>query len=179
MIGSANIPGPVCFDLPYNVASEPSFKSMSLSSQTSSALSNFKPILDAVLLEYKKKTGKDLLDQPLAIEVQRCDTVDATLAILRDHAEAFQQLKDGEQKFMERIGPLTEVLFAFSGTLGVGDFGLVILIRGDCEYALTYCTGVFPRKRSHRCHRCPSFCQLSCPCLVDPSHDKVYSQQRM
>lgn len=152
---------------------------MSPSPQTSTALSNFKPILDAALIEYKKKTGKELLDQPLAIEVQRCDTVDATLAILRDHAEAFQQLKDGDQKFMEQIGPLTQVLFAFSGTLGVGVFGLVILIRRDCKYTLTCFTGVSPRERSHCCHRCPSFCQLPRLCSVDSSHAKMYSQQRM
>jgi hypothetical protein len=120
---------------------------MSPSPQTSSLLSNFKPVLDAALIEYKKKTGKELLDQPLATEVQHCDTVDATLAILQDQAKAFQQLKDGDQKFMERIGPLTQVLFAFSGTLGVGDFGLVILIRGDFNYILTLLHRSFPLRK--------------------------------
>jgi hypothetical protein len=113
---------------------------MSFSPQIPSPLPSLKPILDAALIEYKKKTGKELLDQPLArvaTDVQRCDTVDAALAILRDQAKAFQQLKDGDQKFMERIGLLTQVLFAFSGTLGVGDFGLVILIRRDFKYTLT------------------------------------------
>lgn len=110
---------------------------------------NFKPILDATLIEYKKKTGKELLDQPLTTEVQRCDTVDAALAILRDQSKAFQQLKDGDQKFMERIGPLTQVLFAFSGTLGMRDFGLVILIRGDFKYTLTLLRRSFaPQKES-------------------------------
>jgi hypothetical protein len=143
---------------------------------------NFKPILDAALIEYKKKTGQELLDQPLATDVQRCDTVDGAIAILQDQAKGFQQLKDGNQKFMERIGSLTQVLFPFSGTLGVGDFGLVILIRGDFNYTLTLRTGVSPRERSCCSHRCPSFCPLPLHCSVslDPSHDvKIYSQQMM
>ncbi|KAH8998340.1 hypothetical protein EDB86DRAFT_835226 [Lactarius hatsudake] len=86
--------------------------------------SNFKPILDAALSDYKKKTGKELLDHPLATELQRRDTVDAVLAILQDQAKDFQQFKDGDQRLMKSIGPLTRVLFAFSGTLGVGDVGL-------------------------------------------------------
>ncbi|KAI9449709.1 hypothetical protein BJY52DRAFT_1227590 [Lactarius psammicola] len=86
--------------------------------------SNLQPILDAALSEYKKKTGQGLLDHPIATELQRCDTVDAVLAILQDQARAFQQYKDGDQRLMKWIGPLTQVLFAFSGTLGVGDIGL-------------------------------------------------------
>ena len=110
---------------------------MSSSSQTSIQPSNFKLILDAALSDYKIKTGKELLDYPLATEVQRCDTVDAALAILQDQAKAFQQLKDGDQRLMESIGPLAQVLFAFSGTLGVGDVGLVLLICGGSKFILT------------------------------------------
>ncbi|KAH9071070.1 hypothetical protein EDB83DRAFT_2313794 [Lactarius deliciosus] len=89
--------------------------------------SNFKPIFDAALSDYKKKTGKELLDHPLATELQHRDTVDAVLAILQDQAKDFQQFKDGDQRLMKSIGPLTRVLFAFSGTLGVGDVGLAFL----------------------------------------------------
>ncbi len=106
---------------------------MSSSPQTSIPPSNFKPILDATLSEYKKKTGKELLDHPIATELQRCDTVDAVLAILQDQAGAFQQLED-DQRLMKWIGPLAQVLFAFSGTLGEGDVGQVLRrspIRGD------------------------------------------------
>ena len=110
---------------------------MSSSLQTSTPLSDFKPILDAALSDYNMKTGKELLDHPLAAEVQRCDTVDAALAILQDQAKAFQQFKDGDQRLVESISPLAQVLFAFSGTLGVGDTGLVLLIRGDLKFILT------------------------------------------
>ena len=110
---------------------------MPSSSQMSIQPSNFKLILDAALSDYKIKTGKELLDYPLATEVQRCDTVDSALAILQDQAKAFQQLKDGNQRLMKSVGPLAQVLFAFSRTLGVGDTGLVLLIRGDSKFILT------------------------------------------
>ena len=121
-------------ELLHNVTNEPSaIDTMSSSPQTSIPHSNFKLILDATLSEYKKKTGKELLDHPIATELQRCDTVDAVLAILQDQAGAFQQLED-DQRLMKWIGPLAQVLFAFSGTLGEGDVGQVLRrspIRGD------------------------------------------------
>ena len=51
--------------------------SSSTPGQTSNLSSDFKPIPDAALSEYKEKTGKELLDHPLATEVQQCDSVDA------------------------------------------------------------------------------------------------------
>jgi hypothetical protein len=69
--------------------------------------------------------------------VQRCDTVNDVLTILQDQAKELQQFKDGDHRLMEQIGPLTQVLFAFSGTLGVGDVDLVLLLRGDWKYILT------------------------------------------
>ena len=110
---------------------------MSSSPQTLTPISNFKSILDAALSDYKTKTGKELLDNPLATEVQSCDTVDAVLAIVQDQAKAFQQFKDGDQRLIERIGPLTKVLFAFSGTLSVDTVSLVCFVRGDLKWILT------------------------------------------
>ena len=98
--------------------------SSSTPGQTSTPSSNFKSILDPALsqalIEYKKKTGKDLLDHPLATEVQRCDSVDAILAIFQGQAEAFQQFRDGDQTLMKWISPAVNVLYKFSDTLGEG-----------------------------------------------------------
>ncbi|KAH9034508.1 hypothetical protein EDB85DRAFT_2274467 [Lactarius pseudohatsudake] len=80
--------------------------------------SDFKSVLDAALSEYKKKTGKDLLDHPLATEVQRCDSVDAIKAIFQGQAKAFQRFRDGDQRLMKWINPVVDVLYTFSGTLG-------------------------------------------------------------
>ena len=102
-------------------------------SQTSTLSSDFKLILDTALSEYKKKTGKELLDHPLATDLKGCDSVDAILALLRGQASAFQQFRDGDQRLMKWIGPLVEVLFRFSATLGAG----VSLVRLKVEFIAT------------------------------------------
>ena len=89
-------------------------------SQTStpSESSSFKSILDAALSEYKKKTGEELLDHPLATEMQRCESVDAILAILQGQAREFQRFRDGDQSLMKWISPVVDVLYKFSDALG-------------------------------------------------------------
>jgi hypothetical protein len=84
----------------------------------------FKLILDAgfrrSLSEYKKKTGKplfdDLLQDSLAIRLQRCDSVDTIKAIFQSQADAFQRVGDGDQ-WRTWINPLVDALSAFSGTI--------------------------------------------------------------
>ena len=104
--------------------------------QTSTPSSDFKVILDTALGEYKKKTGKELLDHPLATDLKRCDSVDAILALLRGQASAFQQFRDGDQRLMKWIGPLVDVLFTFSATLGAG----ISLVRLRIEFIATLST---------------------------------------
>ena len=84
--------------------------------------SNFKSILDAgmnrALSEYEKKTGKPLLGHPLATKLQRCHSVDEIKAIFQGQAEAFQKVRDGDQRLMEWINSVVDVLSAFSDTIG-------------------------------------------------------------
>jgi hypothetical protein len=84
--------------------------------------SGFKSILDAglsrALSEYEKKTGKPLLDDPLATKLQRCDSVGSIKAIFQGQAEEFQKFKDGDQRLMKWINPVVDVLSAFSDTIG-------------------------------------------------------------
>ncbi|KAH9003667.1 hypothetical protein EDB86DRAFT_3241000, partial [Lactarius hatsudake] len=90
--------------------------------QISPRSSNFNSILDAALSQalsgYKKKTGRQLLDYPLATKLQRCDSVNAILAILQDQAEEFQQFRAGDRRLMKWISPVVDVLYTFSVTLG-------------------------------------------------------------
>ena len=75
-------------------------------------------MLDAALIEYKKKTGEDLQALWLASELQSCDSADSVLDILRDQAKAFE--RSGDQKLMKWIDPLVHVLYTFSDALGDG-----------------------------------------------------------
>ena len=102
--------------------------SSSTPGQTSTPSSDFKSILDAglsrALSEYKNKTGKPLLDHPLAAELRQCDSVDAIKAIFQVQAEAFQQFRDGDKRLMKWINPVVDVLSTFSDTIG-GAAGIV------------------------------------------------------
>jgi hypothetical protein len=102
--------------------------SSSTSGQPSTSPSDFNSILNAglnrALVEYRNKTGKPLLDHPLAAELQRCDSVDSIKAIFQVQAEAFQQFRDGDKRLMKWINPAVDVLSAFSDTIG-GAAGIV------------------------------------------------------
>ena len=102
--------------------------SSSTPGQTSTPSSDFKSILDAglsrALSEYKNKTGKPLLDHPLAAELKRCDSVDAIKAVFQVQAEAFQQFRDGDKRLTKWINPVVDVLSTFSDTIG-GAAGIV------------------------------------------------------
>ncbi|KAF8267765.1 hypothetical protein EI94DRAFT_1271583 [Lactarius quietus] len=96
--------------------------SSSIPGQTSTPSSDFKSILDdglsQALSEYKKKTGKSLLDHPLAAELQRCASADAIKAIFRVQAETVQRFRNRDQKLTKWIDPVVDVLYTFSDTLG-------------------------------------------------------------
>jgi hypothetical protein len=89
-------------------------------------------MLDAALVEYKKKTGNDLLAHRLADELQTCGSADAVLNILRDQAKSFE--KSGNQKLMKWIDPLIHVLYTFSGALG-DVVSLVIIMNPFHDYS--------------------------------------------
>ncbi|KAH9017391.1 hypothetical protein EDB85DRAFT_671423 [Lactarius pseudohatsudake] len=89
---------------------------MSSSPKTSSSSSDFVSILDAALSEYNKKTGKDLLGQPLTADLGRCASVDDILTILQHHANAFEQFRRGDHRLMKWIGSSVHVFDALSAT---------------------------------------------------------------
>ena len=101
--------------------------SLSTSGQTSTSL-DFKSILDAglsrALSEYENQTGEPLLDHPLSIELERCDSVDSIKAVFQVQAEAFQQFRDGDKRLTKWINPVVDVLSTLSDTIG-GAAGVV------------------------------------------------------
>ena len=93
---------------------------MSSPAQIPGSSSQFNQILEASLAKYQKKTGKSILSHPLAVELQRCTSVDAILPILQGQAEAFEQFKGGDRRLMRGIRISVDVLSVLSDTLGEG-----------------------------------------------------------
>ena len=130
------------------------------SSQTAAPSSIFKSMLDAALVEYKKKTGDDLLAHWLALEVQSCQSVDAVLDVLREQAKAFD--RSGDQKVMKWIDPLVHVLYTFSGVLGDSVGHVFIAITFHAKYVLTFTfEGIPPREVNLYWDWYPPWCPCS------------------
>ena len=109
---------------------------MSSPPETLASSSQFKAILDAALSEYKTKTGNDLISNPLAKELQSCESSEAVLDIIQCQAKAFDKFRDGDKWLMKWIGPSVDVLFTISSTLGAGISIVRNTIRDDLRVAL-------------------------------------------
>ena len=93
----------------------------------SSSSFNFQPIFDASLQSYNNKTKNNLLDHPLATQLQPCDSPNAVLSVLQDLIQQYDQRHAGDERLKNWLNPTVNVLYTFSATLGEG-VGLVSLI---------------------------------------------------
>jgi len=97
--------------------------------QTPSEFSQLQLTCDVALTKYEETTGKSILSHPLAAELRRCGSVDATLAILQVQAEPFEPFAAaGDRGLVERIAPSVHVLDTLSGTLDEGS-----LVSNSCR----------------------------------------------
>jgi hypothetical protein len=91
---------------------------------TDPSISNFTSIFEAAAKEYKRLTKKDLQTHPFAAQFDRCDSPGAVLGIFQNQAQAFDQLRNGDERLMKWLSLTIHILFTFSATLGEG-IGLV------------------------------------------------------
>ena len=91
-------------------------------SSSGSSASNFQPIFEKAIKEYKKKTGEDLTNHPLAAEINGCGSPDAILTVLQAKANDLDQRTD--ERLTKWLTPTVNVLNVLSATLGPG-VGLV------------------------------------------------------
>ena len=89
---------------------------------TNTITSNFTPILDVALDEYKSITGQDLHTHPFAAAFDACNSPNTVLNIFQKQAQAFDGFRKGDDKLMKWLSPIVHILFTISGTLmeGVG-----------------------------------------------------------
>jgi len=100
---------------------------MSTTDQTTDpSTSNLAAIFDAASREYKSLTKKDLATHPLAAAIEGYNSPDTILNVFRKQASAFDKFRKGDDKLMEWLTPIVNILFTFSETLGEG-VGLVSL----------------------------------------------------
>jgi hypothetical protein len=96
---------------------------MSSDNQTtcpSALVSNFTQIFNTAIDEYKKLTKEDPRTHPFAAAFNVCNTPDTILDVFRTQAQAFDRLREGDDKLMRWLNPTVQVLFTLSATLGEG-----------------------------------------------------------
>ena len=80
-------------------------------------MSNLQSILNAAD-KYAQQTGINLKDNPFTDKVKGCDTPSDVLLLLQENLKAFKDYRDKDRKFIECVGPVVQVVHAFSDILG-------------------------------------------------------------
>jgi hypothetical protein len=88
--------------------------------------SNYQLIFDNALATYKKKTGKDIISDPLLRRLESCDSPETVLTVLREKVPGFEQIGGSSDTLTKWLHPMVNVLYTFSSTIG-GAVSLVSL----------------------------------------------------
>lgn len=105
--------------------SYPSLSPISDMSQPSSS-SSFQALFGAALQDYENRTGISLVSHPLAKQLEECDSLDSTIAILREQAKGFREVREDNGKLMKSVKCSVDVLYILSISTVLGEgVGLV------------------------------------------------------
>jgi len=85
----------------------------------------FQALFGPALQAYEKMAGVSLTQHPLAVKLQRCDSIEAITGLLQDQAQAFGHLR-GSDKIMKSLKTTVSILSKLSSAASLTDaFGLV------------------------------------------------------
>jgi hypothetical protein len=70
------------------------------------------------LVDYEKITGIDLSKNPFATAIKQADSPGAILELLQEREKAFKDYRGGNQRLINCLSPVVNVVQAFSGILG-------------------------------------------------------------
>ena len=83
-----------------------------------SGSSSLRVLFEDALEGYKRQTGIELAEHPLAERLQDCNSVESVLAILREQAQDFKGFREKDQL----LKPLKKVLNILHILSSTGDF---------------------------------------------------------
>jgi hypothetical protein len=87
---------------------------------------NYQLIFNRALEAYRRKTGNDLIKDPLLLTLEACNSPDAVLTILREQIVVPGQSHSSSDKLTTWLIPTVNVISVFSATIG-GAAGVVSL----------------------------------------------------
>ena len=84
-------------------------------------------LFDAALQDYKDKTGNSLVDDPIAKQLETCESVDSIIAILREQAQSFREFRENDGKLMKVLNSSVDVLCSPSISSALNEtIGLIV-----------------------------------------------------
>ena len=116
---------------------------------------NFRLIINTALETYEKRTKKNLLDHPLASQLQACNAPGDILAVLQQQIQGLHQSRSADERWTKWLDPTVHVLFAFSravGTVGLVWYALIRILHSHI-----YLTGILTRNGGLCGNRCSPF----------------------
>ena len=122
--------------------------------------SRFQDIFQAALKSYQKQTKKNLIEHPLASQLQSCDSTVAIIAILQDQVWEFDKSHSGDERLMRWLSPTMNVISAFSATVSGGvslvslNTWAIISLEASSD---VYFVGIFPWDCNLHRHWCLTF----------------------
>ena len=78
-----------------------------------SGSSHLRVLFEAALEDYKRETGIELAQHPLAERLQNCNSVDSVTAVLREQAQDFREFRD-KDKILKPLKRVLTVLHKLS-----------------------------------------------------------------
>jgi len=84
-----------------------------------SGSTNFRALFQSTLQGYEKNTGIDLVQHPLAIQIQNCHSVESITALLQDQTRASSDF-GRKDRIIDPIKNIISIISTLSGTTALG-----------------------------------------------------------
>jgi len=87
---------------------------------------DFDALFQYALEQYEKETEINLARHPLALQLERCDSVESITRTLEEQAKAFSEFRGTNHKVIKLLKNAVQALHKLSGTAALGgSIGLV------------------------------------------------------
>ncbi|KAH9176596.1 hypothetical protein EDB89DRAFT_78705 [Lactarius sanguifluus] len=81
----------------------------------------FRSLFETALQEYEKKAGTILLDNPITVKLQNCNSAEAINDVLQEQAQTFQKFRGNDGKFAKWLKRTVHVLHTLSTSSALGE----------------------------------------------------------
>jgi hypothetical protein len=93
---------------------------MSQTHHATTSSSKFQQIFDNALREYQRRTKKDLLNHPLAAQIQGCESSSDIRAVLQQQVQELNRSQSADDRLTKWLDPTVNILCSLSDALGEG-----------------------------------------------------------